>query len=99
MPTFGRRHYEETDEYPEAVTVKGWAGIAWHVLGYETEPDAETEWTGYEQRTGNLLCCMVGDDRPFAFDPDKLTPLAREDYCGECGQVGCTHDGLDRTDD
>ena len=38
---------------------------------------------------------MVGDDRHFTFDPDELTPIKRRDYCGECGQIGCTHDGHD----
>jgi hypothetical protein len=42
---------------------------------------------------------MVGDDVRFAFDPSDLEPIAREDYCGECGQIGCPHDGLDRSDD
>ena len=39
---------------------------------------------------------MIGDDKHFTFDPDELEPLDREDYCGECGQMGCTHDGLER---
>jgi hypothetical protein len=39
---------------------------------------------------------MVGDDRYFMFDPDDVSPLAREEFCGECGQVGCAHDGLIR---
>lgn len=91
-------NYEHDDDYnANAYTVDGWgAGIAWAVLGWQTEPDEDTEWTGYEVRTGNLVCRMIGDDRDFAIDPDDVTPLAREDYCGECGQVGCTHDGLDR---
>ncbi len=88
--------YEES-EHRGAYMVDGWgAGIAWSVLGWETKPDADTEWTGYEVRTGNVVAVMVGDDRHFSIEPDDLTPLLREDYCGECGQVGCTCDGYDR---
>jgi len=36
---------------------------------------------------------MVGDDRDYSVDPDDVTELAPEDYCAECGQVGCRHDG------
>ena len=80
----------------DAYTVDRWDGIAWRVLGWELEPDEDTEWSGYYVRTGQIVCCMIGDDRLFVFDPDEVTPLAREAYCGECGQVGCCHDGLDR---
>lgn len=40
----------------------------------------------------------VGDDRKFTFEPDDLTPIEREAYCGSCGQIGCGHDGLERGD-
>lgn len=58
---------------------------------YSDDPD--------EIRTGRIVCVMVGDDRQFTFDPEDVTPLAREEYCGECGQIGCAHDGLDRTEE
>lgn len=91
-------HYEEDGaSFPaDAYTVHGYSGIAWYVRGWKTEPDEDTEWTGIENRTGKVVCTMVGDDRYFVFDPDELTPLDREAYCGECGQVGCSHDGYDR---
>jgi hypothetical protein len=86
-----RKHYEDAPEYDaDAYTVKGWSGIAWYVRGWETEPNEDTE------RTGNLVCTMIGDDRHFSFESKDVTPLEREAYCGECGQVGCTHDGLER---
>lgn len=59
---------------------------------------AEGDWslgTDYE----HVIAVMVGDDREHIVDVDDLTPIAREDYCGICGQVGCTHDGYDREDD
>lgn len=77
-------------DFDRAYTADGWgAGIAWRAEGYETRPDADTEWTGYEVPTGAILAHMVGDDSWHAFDPDDLTPLAEEDYCRGCGQVGC----------
>lgn len=39
---------------------------------------------------------MVGDDTVHLIDVEDLRPLAREEFCGECGQIGCTHDGLER---
>lgn len=50
-----------------------------------------------EVRTGKVVCVMVGDDRRFAFDPDDITPLDDLAYCASCGQIGCEHDGRDRT--
>jgi len=84
------KHYEDAPEYnADAYTVKGYEGIAWHVWGWETEPDEDTEWSGYEVRTGKLICVMVGDDRRFSIDPEDVQPLSEDEYCGSCGQVGC----------
>jgi len=93
-----RPHYETDDDTftAAAYQVSGYADIAWHVLGWETEPDEDTEWSGYENRTGRVVARMVGDDRYFTFDPDDLEPIEREAYCGVCGQIGCCHDGYDR---
>lgn len=94
-----RNHYEDaSEEYPaEAYTVRGWGqGIAFYVLGWETKPDEDTEWSGMENRTGRLLMVMVGDDARHSVDPDDVTALDEDAYCHECGQVGCTHDGRER---
>lgn len=56
---------------------------------------AESDEPDYE-RTGEVVCVMVGDDHHWTFDPGALTPIARESYCGECGQIGCCADGLHR---
>jgi len=91
-----RRPNYEVDEttFPaEAYTVQGYKGVAWRVYGWEIEPTEDTEWDGIEERTGRAVCVMVGDDRRFTFEPDDLTPLNGDDYCGSCGQVGCSHDG------
>lgn len=87
-----KAHYEEAPEYTaDAYKVAGHSGIAWSVLGWETEPDEDTEWSGCENRTGNLVCVMVGDDHKWSFDPSDVTPLADHEYCHECGQIGCGH--------
>lgn len=39
------------------------------------------------------IVVMVGDDREHVVDTERLTPLDDDDYCGVCGQIGCTHDG------
>ena len=79
-----------------AYTVKGYQGIAFRVTGWETQPDDDTEWSGEEIRTGKVIAIMIGDDYEHKINPDKLIPISRESYCGSCGQMGCTHDGLER---
>lgn len=66
----------------EYVSVRGHGGVAWYV---DTD-DAES----------SIVAHMVGDDRTFTFDRDDATLLPRESFCGECGQIGCEHDGYDR---
>lgn len=87
-----RPPYYEVDEaeFAGAFKVRGHGGVAWYVLGWEVAPDEDTEWSGIMERTGKVVCIMVGDDRRFVFDRDELTKLARKDYCGDCGQTGCT---------
>lgn len=104
--------YERDKEHfnADAYTVRGYRGIAWYVLGWETEPgpsewydDEAEEWVYDDDpemvRTGRVVAVMVGDDRRFVVDEDEITPLPRKDYCGECGQIGCSHDGLVRSDE
>jgi len=87
---------DETTFPAEAYMVDGYKGVAWRVYGWELQPDEDTEWSGIEERTGRVVCVMVGDDRRFVFDPNEVTPLADLDYCASCGQIGCTHDGRER---
>jgi hypothetical protein len=87
-----RLHCEDAPEFSaDAYQIVGWQGVAWSVLGWETEPDQDTEWTGMEIRTGNLVARMVGDDRDFSVEPDDVSPLSDDDYCSVCGQIGCHH--------
>jgi hypothetical protein len=101
MFTIRPKHYETDDDTfnADAYTVEGYSGIAFYVLGWETEPDEDTEWSGCENRTGRVVVVMIGDDHHYKVDEEDITPLARESYCGECGQIGCSHDGLDRTEE
>lgn len=46
-----------------------------------------------------MTVVMIGDDVPHKVDRDDFKEVAREDFCGECGQVGCAHDGLDRSEE
>lgn len=96
----GKVHYEEDDTaFPaNAYTVKGYSGIAFYARGWETEPDEDTEWSGIEERTGRVVVTMIGDDHCYVVDESDITPLEREAYCSECGQIGCSHDGLDRSE-
>lgn len=103
---------DETAFPAEAYRVKRYDGIAWRVYGWQLEhvqpepywDEDLQEWMGSEwdepeeRRTGLVVCVMVGDDRKFNFDPSELTPLDDLEYCGVCGQVGCSHDGRDRSD-
>jgi hypothetical protein len=91
------RHFEtETpNPYPHAVTSTLWPGIALQILGWETAPDEDTEWSGYEVRTGNLVAVMIGDDERHSIDPEYIKPLDPTGYCHDCGQVGCTSNAYD----
>jgi hypothetical protein len=87
-----KRHYDKLvdNEYQaDAYRIDGWCGIAWHILGWEIGSDEDTEWGGYEVRTGKLIAVMIGDDRHFAVDPDDVSELHEDDYCRVCGQIGC----------
>lgn len=77
-------------DFSPAYTADGWAsGIAWRATRFEMTDDEDTEWTGIQVRTGNIIAHMIGDDKDFSFTPDDLTPISDDDYCSCCGQVGC----------
>jgi hypothetical protein len=87
------KNFEKDEEtFPaEYYRVDGYKGIAFYVLGWETESDEDTEWSGYEVRTGRVLAVMVGDNYRHSVDRDELIPLNSEDFCHSCGQLGCSH--------
>ena len=75
--------YEEDHQaFPSNMyKVDGYPGIAWYVLGWETEPieGIPAEWEWHTERTGRVVCVMVGGSRQYAFEPDELTPLPPEE--------------------
>lgn len=73
-------------------SVDGYEGIAFYLRGYVERYDPETGEDIGEDRD-YVRAVMVGDDREHVIDVSDLTRLADEDYCGVCGQIGCTHDG------
>ena len=70
--------------------IEDYGGVAWYVVGYEKTRDEDYEWTGIEhENRERVVAIMVGDDRRFTFDVDELIKIDDEDYCPECGQLGC----------
>jgi hypothetical protein len=64
------------NDLPSRVKVRGWDGVALTVL---------------EERDGQWLVHMVGDDRTYLVDPEECTPLDADDFCPSCGQTRCGH--------
>lgn len=68
----------------------------------EYDPDGEErevesdEFDEVEDRQW-VRAVMVGDDTVHIVEVDDLTVIGEDDYCSECGQVGCTADGRDRS--
>lgn len=92
MSSRTHNHYETADEYQaEAYSVADYPGVAFYVRGWETQPDEDTDWSGCEDRTGNLVVTMIGDDRKFSVDPAEVSAIADDAFCPECGQIGCGH--------
>ena len=56
--------------------------------------DGEGEWVDADG--GRVYVVMVGDDYRHLVDADDLVLLDELEYCAECGQVGCAHDGRER---
>ena len=80
----------QTLDFDSYYMVDGYRGIAFYLVGFATEAD------GGEEDEGWVRAVMVGDDRTHLVEVDSLTRIDREEFCGQCGQVGCGHDGLDR---
>lgn len=77
--------------------VAGYDGIAFYLLGYVERDTPDTEWDGIrETDTDWVRAIMVGDDRVHEIEVSELTLLDDLDYCGQCGQIGCQHDGRER---
>lgn len=74
-------------------------GFALWIAGPETEATEDTDWDGTRKPTGRVLAVMVGDDRRIPFEPGDLEKIGDHSYCAVCGQIGCSGDGVDRSED
>ena len=71
-------------------TVEGYRSIAFYLLGYELIRDEDYEWTGIEyENVDNVRVVMVGDDYVYTVPTEDITPISDDEYCPECGQIGC----------
>jgi hypothetical protein len=79
-------------ERGDTVTVRGYNGIAWTVLGQSM--------TGYVDEVGDehedVLdgwwdVRMVGDDKVWTLEASMMALISDDDYCQGCGQIGCAH--------
>jgi hypothetical protein len=87
----------ESLDFDAHYCVRGYKGIAWYLIGFKSEPDQDTEWTGYEvEDRSRVVAVMVGDDRKFTFDVEDVQKIDEDDFCHVCGQIGCRHDGRER---
>lgn len=75
-------------------TVDGHHGVAFYLVRYaHKDQQVWPEYEEPEEDRDNIWAIMVGDDREHKVPVEDLTLIAEDDYCGACGQVGCTHDG------
>jgi hypothetical protein len=81
-------------DFDARYTVAGYGGVAFYLTGWAVD---DTDEDGDEVYSDSMvIAVMVGDDRPHLVDVDDLTVINEDDYCHECGQVGCTADGRTR---
>lgn len=82
-------------DFDARYTVDGYGGVAWRIapkMIIETFDDGEP--TGELTRDDDfVIATMIGDDRAFVIDVADLTMISDDDYCHQCGQIGCDHDG------
>lgn len=82
-------------DFDSAYRIEGWSdGIAWRLLGYVEVLDEDYEWSGIANiDESHVNAVMIGDDRVFAFEVEDLTVIDEDEYCSECGQIGCKANG------
>ena len=65
------------DKVGQSVKVWNKGGVAWRVVWHDELND----------RVG---VHMVGDDRIEVYEEEELEELDEDEFCGSCGQIGCT---------
>lgn len=77
-----------TESRPSMVDCEGACGSSnspcWHDEGEAEDVEIEGKWD----------CHMVGDDKTHVVDEKDMTLLQDTEFCGECGQIGCTHGAM-----
>lgn len=84
---------------PHTVEVEPEAFLVCEVEDCEHGDDAcwaQDEEAEEIEAEGWVQAIMVGDDLVHVVEVSELTRIGEDDYCHECGQIGCTHDGRDR---
>jgi hypothetical protein len=89
-------------DFEPAYKAAGPGGVAWRVTRHVKEQiahpvyDEDGEYTGWddwdeEEDESRVVAHMIGDDVDWTFDVTDLTPLDDEEFCRDCGQIGCGH--------
>ena len=85
-----------------AFWIKGYATVSQPCTSFVIVTDDDGEPAEVEVENGEfdevedrerVVAVMVGDDQEHIIDVDNLELLDDDAYCGQCGQIGCTHDG------
>lgn len=75
--------------------VDGYRGVAWYRIGdgkTYCEDHEEMDHCDPDPESSDMV--MVGDDRVFNFETSEITPVPDDDFCHECGQIGCKVGGI-----
>ena len=78
------------DEEPCGYEHKRMPGVAWDMVTYTTYGNSARSDDGWG------VFVMVGDDRERSFPMSDMLILLPEEFCGQCGQVGCTGDRVEQ---
>lgn len=76
--------------------VEGYGGVAFYFAGQQMVGVFDEYGDSYpedDEPTGMVYMIMVGDDYKHVVDPEDVIKIDDDDYCHECGQIGCTADG------
>jgi hypothetical protein len=100
MKTFQRGDTVSVKQYPGVAFYVRGPEREWSPCVYlETDPETGEEFETEDSDDGEwidgdgsrLRVVMVGDDRERLVDADDCSPITENDYCPECGQIGCGH--------
>lgn len=72
-------------------------GIAMYVHDFaiKHDYDDESDYCEHSYYENIYECVMVGDDQGHNIHEDDLEFLSTNEFCIECGQIGCGHNVLE----